>query len=323
MKPSIHGIWPAVLIAAIAYTLGQQSALVGGTVWAILIGMAVGSVWKADPACRGGVAFVSRYGLQAGIVMIGAGLDLQRVWTVGSQSVVLIVIVVATALLGAAFLGKLMGVEHDLKTLIGVGTAICGGTAIAAVSPVVRARDEDISYAISAIFLCSVFAVPLCPLIGHVLGMTQAQFGLWAGTAINDTSSVVAAGYAYGTAAGDWATIVKLTRILMIVPVTLFYAVRSARSSSDSGGSALTSIPNFLLLFLAASLINSIGLLPDALTLVLPRIGRFLIVTALAAIGLKTDLRAIARTGYAPLMLGFSVWVLVMGVSALSIRILF
>jgi uncharacterized integral membrane protein (TIGR00698 family) len=261
-------------------------------------------------------------------------MNLVHVLTVGKQTLVLMLFTLSATFLTAYLVGRWLKIERNANILIGVGTAICGGSAIAATAPVIDADDSEVASAISTIFLFNVIAAFAFPAIGHFFGMTDHFFGLWAGTAINDTSSVVAAGYTYSNAAGDLAVIVKLTRTLMIIPVTLVLAVRQSRqyvtgqkisvkgieSEMQSGSYRLASIfPWFVLGFLAAALLNTViepiwqGWAPVAHELAV--IGKFMIVMAMAAIGLNTHLGKLVKNGIRPLMLGFTTWVVLAAVS--------
>jgi uncharacterized integral membrane protein (TIGR00698 family) len=231
------------------------------------------------------------------------------------------------AFLSAWALGRWLGVHDKLKILIGVGTAICGGSAIAAVTPIIRPDDHDTAFAISTIFLFNVIAVLLFPLLGHLLHLSDLGFGLWAGTAINDTSSVVAAGYSYSHAAGDYATIVKLTRATLIIPVCLVLAFvvaarekrRHAQAGSVGHFSLASIFPWFILWFLVASAVRTAGLIPVAIQPSIHLLAEFLIIVALTAIGLSANLRKMAASGARPILLGLGVWIAV-AVSSLLVQ---
>jgi uncharacterized integral membrane protein (TIGR00698 family) len=247
------------------------------------------------------------------------------VYATGAASLVIILVTVTAAFAAVLVAGRMLEVDFNLKSLIGVGTAICGGSAIAAVSPIIEAEDQEIAYAISTVFLFNVVAVFIFPWIGHALGLTQTGFGLFAGTAINDTSSVVAAGYTYGNAAGDYATVVKLTRTIMIVPVALGFVAlmmirkkREAQHVRSANFHPTKIFPWFILGFLLMSALNTSGVLDTAMVAFLKEAGKFLIIMALSAIGLKTDLRRMLATGLKPMLLGFIVW---MSVAFTSIAI--
>ncbi len=326
MKQSKGLIWSglifSLLLAGIGYSLGRLAPVAGGAVFSILLGIAVASLWKRPDSLNGGIQFTSKYVLQLAVILLGFEMNIARVLEVGKQSVWLILITLTVAFSVAYFMGKALKVEKKLSVLIGMGTAICGGSAIAAAAPAIQAEDEDVSYSISTIFLFNVIAVFIFPALGHLLGLSDFGFGMWAGTAINDTSSVVAASYAFSDAAGNFATVVKLTRSLMIVPITLLLAIAFAKSNRQQQGnfSFVKVFPWFVVGFLLAAVLRSIGLVPDAAASVLVWLGKFLIMAAMAAIGLNTNLQRFLKTGPKALALGGITWLAVM-VSSLAVQL--
>jgi uncharacterized integral membrane protein (TIGR00698 family) len=314
------GILTALIIASLAYGLGRLLPVVGGPVFGITLGIIIASLRKVPPSLNKGLKFTSRYILQLAVILLGFEMNMASVIRVGKQSIWIILLTLSAAFITVIFVGKFLGIQRKLSTLIGVGTAICGGSAIAAASSAIDADDQDISYSISTIFLFNVVAVFLFPLIGHLLKLTDSGFGMWAGTAINDTSSVVAAAYSYSSAAGNFATIVKLTRSLMIVPVTLVLALLYSRaSSSKTNFNFVRVFPWFILGFLIASVISTLSLIPKEMIGVLSQAGRFLIITAMAAIGLNTNIQAFRKAGPRALLLGAATWFMVM-ITSLSIQ---
>lgn len=321
----LPGLALAGAVALLAWSLGQALPLLGGAVLAILLGVLLRAVWTPRPSFAPGVGFAGKRVLQASIVLLGFGLDLGQVARTGLDS---LGVTLATLLLafGAAWaLGRALRVPGKLAALVGVGTAICGGSAIAAVAPILRPDEHDTAFAISTIFLFNLVAVLVFPPLGHLMGMDDAQFGVWAGTAINDTSSVVAAGYAYSEAAGDHATIVKLARATMIVPVCLALAgalawrARRAATAGRAGASAAAAtgapsarlgaiFPWFILWFVVASALRTAGLVPEAWQDALHAAGGLAMVLALAGIGLSADLHRMRVTGPRPVLLGLGVW---------------
>jgi uncharacterized integral membrane protein (TIGR00698 family) len=227
---------------------------------------------------------------------------------------------VAVALLLAPVLGRMLRLQGALRRLIGVGTAICGASAIAAVAGIIEPEEEQLTIAVATIFCYNVVAVLLFPSLGHLMHLSQTAFGLWAGTAVNDTSSVVAAGYAYGDEAGAYATIVKLTRATLIVPIVAALALMRVHSHRAAGTSVSWQrvIPWFIVWFLCAAAVNTGGLIPGAWHAPIGIAVAFLITTALAAIGLQTDVRRVKAAGVAPLALGFLLWAAV-ALSSLAI----
>ena len=312
---SLKGIFYTLALAVPAALLGERFPIIGGPVFGILLGMLF-SAHHRPAAIDDGIRFTGKKILQYSIILLGFEMNLFHVLEVGGQSVAVMLCTLSTAFLVAWGIGRALGLARDTTTLIGAGTAICGGSAIAAVAPVIGAKDKDIVFSISTIFLFNILAVFLFPFLGHALGLTDTGFGMWAGTAINDTSSVVAAGYSYSAEAGSYATIVKLTRALMIVPVCLIFAFVTARQKAGSGSFALRRIfPWFILWFVAASVVNTTGLLPAALSHALGSAGKFAIVLAMAAIGLHTNLRELIRNGLRPIVLGLCCWFAVAVVS--------
>lgn len=323
LAPVLPGLALAVLVAAFASVLGAWLPLVGGPVFGIVLGTALAATW---PGLRGqhfaiGEKFASTVVLQSSVVVLGTGLSIRQVVRVGGSSLPVMLGSLAVALVGAAALGRMLRVERDVRTLIGVGTGVCGASAIAAASAATRPKDADVGYAIGTIFVFNIAAVLTFPAVGHLLGMGGEAFGLWSGTAINDTSSVVAAAYSFGDGAGPQAIVVKLTRALMIIPITVVLAWLTARRSSEGEHRVpwRRVVPAFLIGFLIAAAVNSLGWIPGSWHSGLTTFGTFLITVALAGIGLSLRLGDLRRAGVRPLLLGGILWVLV-AVSSLGLQ---
>ncbi|MHA3902556.1 YeiH family protein [Castellaniella sp. WN] len=322
--PSLwHGLLLAGGLGLAAWWLGARFPLIGGPVFGILLGMVWRNVLGLSPIFIPGVVFSSRQVLKWSIIGLGFGLSLGQVMKTGASSLAVTLVTLCVAFLAAWWLGRWLKLGGHLSTLIGVGTAICGGSAIAAVAPIIKPDDHETALSISTIFLFNVVAVLLFPPLGHWMGLSDSGFGLWAGTAINDTSSVVAAGYSYSAAAGDIATIVKLTRATLIIPICVAIAFWTAwrNQHPETRVSLATIFPWFILWFLAASATRSLDLIPGALLEPLHLLSQFLIIMALTAIGLSSDLRRMALAGARPLLLGLGVWVAV-SLSSLSMQLL-
>jgi uncharacterized integral membrane protein (TIGR00698 family) len=313
---SSMGIILALVLAVPAWMLGKIVPIVGAPVFAILIGMILSFI-RRPPVLEEGIRLTAKKVLQYSIVFLGFSLDLGVVLRVGEQSLAVMLFTLSAAFVTAYFVGKALRLDTNLKILIGVGTSVCGGSAIAATAPVIGASDEDVSFSISTIFLFNIVAVFLFPALGHLMRMSQTGFGLWAGTAINDTSSVVAAAFSYGDAAGRFATVVKLTRTLMIIPITLVLALVRARGAKGTARNVdmMKIVPWFVLGFLVASLVRTLGLLPDALSSFLNEVGKFGICTAMVAIGLNANPVKLLRNGVRPILLGLASWAAVAVVS--------
>jgi uncharacterized integral membrane protein (TIGR00698 family) len=310
-------IWPglavAALLAAIASYAGRYAPILGAPVLAIVLGVLVRSVVPLPSVLRAGVAFTAKKVLQAAIIVSGFGLSFVTVVRTGVATLPVTIVTIAVALVLGWLLGRALRVEGALRTLVSVGTAICGASAIAAVSTVIEPEEAEVALAIATVFFYNILAVLLFPPLGHLMHLTQSAFGVWAGTAINDTSSVVAAGYAYGSDAGAQATIVKLTRATLILPIVAAIALWRARDAQAAGPRVPWKrvIPWFIVWFLVAAIVNTLGVVPSAWHGAIAQLAVFLISAALAAIGLQTHLAKLIRTGARPLALGLLLWVAV------------
>ncbi len=348
---NVKNVAPGVgLCAAIAlpcWFLGEALPVVGGPVFAILIGMVIALWWKqpARGVVQDGIAFTAKKVLQYAVILLGFGLNLAQIAAVGAESLPIILTTIATALIVGYILYRVLRMDSAIATLIAVGSSICGGSAIAATAPVIRAKDEQVAQAISVIFLFNVVAALIFPTLGQALGMSNEGFGLFAGTAVNDTSSVTAAAAAWdgmhpGSNALDDATIVKLTRTLAIIPITLVLGIVMARkeNADESASNAQAAsepsstrrkgplgnfslkraFPMFILLFLVASLITTIAVAAGADAAVfapLKTLSKFFIVMAMAAIGLNTDLVKLVKSGGKPILMGLICWICIAAAS--------
>ena len=317
----LPGLIVATLFAAAATSLARFAPILGAPVIAILLGVAYRSLLPTPVALHDGIAYASRNVLQAAIVISGFGISLVTVARTGLGTLPVTLVTIAVALVLAPIVGRMLGIEEKIRALVGIGTAICGASAIAAVSTVVESTEAETALAISTIFFYNIVAVLTFPLFGHALALTQLQFGVWAGSAINDTSSVVAAGFAYGREAGTHATIVKLTRATLILPIVGILAIVRARRTRGEGKPVPWKriVPWFILWFLVAALVNTTGVIPRSLHAGIGDAATFLICVALAAIGLQTALGELFRAGLRPLILGFVLWVAV-AASSLGIQ---
>lgn len=316
----IPGLALCLAIAVVAFALGRAMPIVGGPVFGIVIGMIVAMLVKPNAKFTPGIKFAGKQLLQLSIVLLGATLQLGEVVGSGLHSLPVMLGTLVITLAAAYAFGKLLGIDRDLRRLLGIGTAICGGSAIAALSSVIDVSEAEVAYAISTVFLFNIAAVLTFPWIGHLIGLSQQAFGLWAGTAINDTSSVVAAGFVYGHAAGNQAVIVKLTRTTLIIPIVVFYAgKRIWKMRADGDGIDWGKIvPWFILWFVLAAVLNTAGAIPTAAHPAITELALFLIVVALTGVGLSANAQAIRAAGVRPLALGFLLWALI-AVSSLAI----
>ncbi|WP_426625269.1 YeiH family protein [Leifsonia sp. McL0607] len=302
------GVAITVTIALAATAVSRVVPALGSALPALIIGVIVGVIRRPAGRFAPGIAYSGKFLLQLAVVLLGVQLSLSSFLVVGVQSLPVMLSTLAVCLLAAWLVGKALRIPSRERTLIGVGTGICGASAIAAVSPIIGAASSEIAYAVSTIFLFNAVAVLVFPLIGHALGMTPHAFGLFAGTAVNDTSSVVAAASLFATSALGFAVVVKLVRTLMIVPISVTLAVLEHRRRN--AGAPLTArrlvglVPWFLVGFLVVAAANSVVPIPAGLHDALVTVSVFLVSVALAGIGLSTDIAAIRRAGWRPLLLG-------------------
>lgn len=346
MKKFILGILLCLAIAVPSWFLVMfvpALEVIGAPVIAIIVGMILSLIIKKKGVFTDGIAFTSKKILQYAVILLGFGLNLATIGKVGLTSLPIILSTIVTSLIVAFVMYKLLKVPSKTATLIGVGSSICGGSAIAATAPVIDADDEEIAQSISVIFLFNVIAALIFPTLGGFLGMSNEGFALFAGTAVNDTSSVTAAASTWDSMHGtgsmvlDSATIVKLTRTLAIIPITLVLAfVRMRKEKSGNTGSktkvSLKKIfPMFILYFVLASVITTIVtsvLTGQALDIAnsifgfLKQLSKFFIVMAMAAIGLNTNIVKLVKTGGKPILLGFTCWIAITGVSILMQHVL-
>ena len=304
--------------------------LIGSAVIAMFIGMSLNRYIQKNTAFAPGLKFTSKKILKFAIILLGLSLNVATILHVGKMSLTVMVFTLLTCFGGGYFIGKALGLNWKLSNLISAGTGICGGSAIAAISSVIDADDNDVAYAMSATFLFDMAMIVLFPIMGRALGMSDEAFGIWAGTAVNDTSSVVATGYAFSEGAGDFATMVKLTRTLAIIPTVVTFAFiqlnlkRKEAMANQQEGSELKAnfsiakiFPWFILGFLAMSVLASILPIPAAVISGTKRLSKFLMVCALAAIGLNTSFSSMKKAGIRPMIHGFIISALVVIVALL------
>ena len=323
------GLLLCLALAVPCWMLGKAFPIVGGPVFAILAGMVVTMFYRSKARTQAGIAYTSKKILQYAVILLGFGLNLSEIAKVGAVSLPIIVSTISTSLIVSFVLYKLLNMPANISTLIGVGSSICGGSAIAATAPVIRAGDEEIAQSISVIFLFNILAALIFPTLGGALGLSNEGFGLFAGTAVNDTPSVTAAASAWdgmhpGANTLDQATIVKLTRTLAIIPITLVLAiwrtakVKRAGGAQENGFSLKKVFPFFIIFFVLASVITtaatSAGVTASAFQ-PFKELSKFFIIMAMGAIGLNTDLVKLVRTGGKPIFMGLCCWLAITAVS--------
>ncbi len=326
LKKNIPGILVCLVIAIPSWILGKNFPVIGGAVIAILAGMLISLIWNDKKSAQSGIKWTSKIILQTAVVLLGFGMNLGVILETGKQSLPIIVCTISTALILSWILHKVMHIPGKISTLVGVGSSICGGSAIAATAPVIDAEDSEVAQAISVIFFFNVIAAIIFPILGNAIGFDTASgnaFGIFAGTAINDTSSVTAAAstwdsmYKLGTSTLDKAVTVKLTRTLAIIPITLVLALVRAKKAREEGTSANSfsfkrAFPMFILYFVIAALITTICVnmgVSESVFSPLKELSKFFIIMAMAAIGLNSNIIKLIKSGGKPILLGGCCWI--------------
>lgn len=335
VKNSWRGFLLCLLIAVPAWIAGSYVPIIGGPVFAILLGMIITLFIKDRTKFQYGISFTSKKILQYAVILLGFGLNLSVVLETGKQSLPIIIATITTSLVIAFVLHRVMNIPSKISTLVGVGSSICGGSAIAATAPVIDADDEEVAQSISVIFLFNILAALIFPTLGALIGFSQTSgeaFGIFAGTAVNDTSSVTACAstwdsmYSLGSATLDKAVTVKLTRTLAIIPITLILAfVRTRKEKKESQGNTnkvnfKKIFPFFIIFFILASVITTVATnvfsVPASFFAPIKELSKFFIILAMAAIGLNTNIVKLIKSGGKPIFMGFCCWI---GITAVSL----
>ncbi len=325
------GLFFCIALAGIAWYLGQLFPIVGGPVFGILLGILLAERLKSFVVLKAGLQFSGKIILQVAVVLLGFSLNLSQIFRVGALSLPVILSTVVTALLVTIVLKRYLRIDSHIATLIGVGSSICGGSAIAATAPVIDADEQAIAQSISVIFLFNVLAALLFPTFGQFLGLSQHGFAIFAGTAVNDTSSVTATASVWDSLHGTHilaeATIVKLTRTLAIIPITLGLSIYSYRHQGVQRDKQAwyRVIPTFIIYFLLASLFISLWSwfgFSVTWTSHVKSVSQFLIVMAMTAIGCQTQIKSLLTSGKSAILLGGCCWIAISGVSLLMQKLL-
>lgn len=326
MKTKSLGIAIALGFALCAMFLGTLFPIIGSSVFALILGILLNELIDLPENSRPGLNWSGKKLLQYSIIFMGFSLPIETVASTGLSSLKISLPTITVAFLAAIIFGKVFHLKSHLRTLIGFGTAICGGSAIAAAAPIIEADEEEIALSMSTIFFFNILAVFIFPVLGHIWHMSNFHFGLWSGTAINDTSSVVAAGFSYSKAAGEMATIVKLSRALMIVPVCLgLIGLKLYRTKQQGSQKGMLKkiVPWFIVWFIVASIISSIGLVPKVVIPYLKEISQLFMAMALVGIGSKVSWKQFRSAGSAPLLVGLIAWFCVAGSSLILQMLLY
>ncbi|MGM0863442.1 MAG: YeiH family protein [Bacillota bacterium] len=292
-----------ILITLLSKGLGALYPLIGSLLFAIIIGAIFKNTTKLPSSFDPGIQFTLKTLLKVAIVFLGVGLSLYDILLIGQKALWVIFLSVSIGITATYFVGKWLRIDKRLSLLIGIGTSICGATAISAVKGIIGAKEIETAYALSTIVFFNLIAFIMYPIIGHILHMSDLSFGIWAGTAVHDTSSAIAVGYAFGDEAGEVATTVKLARTLFLIPV-MFCLPFFLRKRNEGKSRYRNAFPWFVFLFLAVSVLHTFGFIPETLESYLKISSKFIIIMVMAAVGLQVRIKDITQLGYKPLLTG-------------------
>jgi uncharacterized integral membrane protein (TIGR00698 family) len=324
MVPTVtkHRTWPALIsglivaavVASGAVAIHRRWPTVSPHVGAVAVGIALANLGSSTRRLAPGLAVSGRTVLRLGVALLGVRLSVGDLAELGPAAIVSTVAVVAIAFFGIRALGRLLGLSPGLSLLVAVGFSICGASAIAAARPVSDASDEEAGYAVGLVTLCGTLAIWLLPMVGTSLGMTDADFGAWVGASVHDVGQVVAASSTHGDVSTESAVMVKLARISMLAPLLALLAFGRSRPMSASGGRPPL-VPWFVVLFLAAVALRSLGLIPAGALAPIRSVETWLLAMGMVGLGSQVRIAALATLGPRPLLLGLAGWVLIAAVA--------
>jgi len=314
----LPGLTIVIVIAILAAMLRRVPGLsmLSPLMLAVLVGMLLGHLYSLPPRCLPGIGFAGRRILRFAIVLLGLQLSATQVLAIGIDGILIVTFVVTTTYMVITRIGAGLGVDARLTSLLAAGTSICGASAVAAMSTVNQASDEDVTYAMAAVTVFGTILMFLLPVVGLALDLDEREFGIWAGASIHEVAQVTGAAFQYGNAAGEIGIIVKLTRVMMLAPLVLVVGLWLHRSrSAGSEDAAPPAFPLFVLGFIAAAAVNSFVSLPTDIRGGILSVTTFLMSMALAALGLQAHVSRLKAKGMRPLALGAMGTVLIVGLS--------
>lgn len=322
LPPVVPGLAVAVGLGVAARYLASHVDWLSGLVVAVVLGMALANLGGDRPALAPGLQFASRQLLRAGVVLLGLRLSLGDVGDLGGPTLALVVVVVLVTFFGTQLLGRWMGVSETQSVLIGSGFAICGASAVAAVQESVRGSREEVAGAIGLVTLCGSLSIFLLPAVASVVGLDGADFGVWVGASVHDVAQVVATASTGGSAALATATVVKLSRVVLLAAVLTWVGVRYRSADAAEGTRRRrTLVPPFVLAFLGMVVLRSSGVLPAQVIDWGGTAESWLLASALVGLGSGVRVQDLRKLGGPTLLLGLASWVLVAGVAYVGVRL--
>jgi uncharacterized integral membrane protein (TIGR00698 family) len=307
-----HDLAPGLLLtcglAMLAINLQKLPSLgfLSPLIIAIILGMLIRNTIDVPQIYRPGVVFSLKRLLKISIALLGLQLSFVQVAQIGPRAVALIFVITVSTFAFTYWLGPILGVSRNLTKLIAAGTSICGASAVIATGSVIDSSDEDTAYGVTVISIFGSLSMLFYPILSKLIGLTPDLFGLWCGVSIHEVAQVIATAFQGGQSSGEVATIAKLARVLFLIPTLLVLQTGQAKR-----GQSKLPIPWFILGFMAFVAINSFGLIPKEIKDWIISNNRFLIIVALAAMGLETNLNKMRQTGLKPLYLGAASWLFI------------
>ena len=322
----LPGLLMASTVAASAYWLRQLPGLAAFSplILAILIGTAFHNLVGTPATAKPGVAFSMRRLLRFGIILLGFQLTVSQIIEVGQRGFLIIAATLAATFVFTVWMGRVLGVDRKLAQLIAAGTSICGASAVIATNTVTNGDDEDVAYAVACVTIFGSVAMFVYPLLPALLQLDQHAYGLWSGASIHEIAQVVAAAFQYGKTAGEFGTIAKLSRVMLLAPVVIalgWIASRRTAHRKSASASSRPPMPWFVLGFVAVVGLNSLIAIPAADRAQIAAVTSFLLSIALAAMGLETDIRKLTARGIRPAMLGALAFLFIASFSLVLIKL--
>lgn len=309
----------AVLLAGVV----NRYVAISPLILAIVIGMVFRNVTGLPERFRAGAEFSLKRVLRLAIILLGLKLSISEIVHIGGKGLLVVIASVVLTLTFSIWLGRRAGVSEELAALIGTGVSICGASAVIAVGGVINARDRNIAFAIATVTLFGTVAMFTYPVIAKILGLPSILYGVWAGASIHEVAQVVAAGYAVSDASGNVATVIKLSRVVLLAPVAMVLGILFAKRETESVSFRSIPIPYFVLGFVAMIFINSLNIIPEGISKMLVRTDDMLLAVAMAAMGLNTSFEDLRDVGMLPFYVGLAAWMFIAGLSYVMAMLLY
>jgi len=323
----LPGILFTSIIAYVCIWIPQIGILnklhINSLIIAIIIGLIIKNCFSVPSFFEPGINYSFKKILRFAIILLGFKLSLGDIGQVGGKGILLVVLVTGATLLFTMWLGKRMNIDRRLALLIGAGSYICGASAIAAVAPVINAEDRDITFSVATVTVFGTLAMFLYPFFYHFFHLPSLFYAVWAGSSIHEVAQVVAAGFAAGDQAGEYATLIKLTRVLLVIPTVLYLGISTRRNGHNKRFFTQGTFPWFVFGFCGVVIINSLSLLPREAVVSLITFDNFLLTIAMTALGLGSDFNKMKAAGLKPLYAGLCISLFISVISFMVTGVLY